>query len=250
MPTTSTAPPPPQAAPSVKSKWRVFATDFDGTIATHGVLAAETEAALRRAKEGGLTMLLVTGREIRDFAGLNVDLGIFDLVVGENGGVLYDPKTGATTLLASPPPPSLVAGLEQRGVTPLWVGQTIISTHEPHEVAVMELIKEQGLELVITFNKGSVMVLPPNVNKATGLAAALERLQIPAAAVIGIGDAENDHAFLSHCGLAVAVANALPSLKEEAHLVTEGIAGAGAVEVIDCYFNGRLEPALPTPPNL
>jgi hydroxymethylpyrimidine pyrophosphatase-like HAD family hydrolase len=248
---TLTAPAAPATSlPEAVKKWRVLATDFDGTIATHGVVAPETEAALRRAREAGLLVLLVTGRETRDFGGLNVDLGMFDLVVGENGALIYDPKTGATTLLAPPPPPALVAELERRGVTPLWVGQSIISTHEPHEVAVMESIKELGLELIITFNKGSVMVLPPNVNKASGLAAALERLQIPASAVIGMGDAENDHAFLAHCGLGVAVGNALPSLKERAHLVTKGIAGAGAVELIDCLLNGRLEPALPTPPNL
>jgi hydroxymethylpyrimidine pyrophosphatase-like HAD family hydrolase len=228
----------------------VLATDFDGTIATHGVVAPETEDALRRVRAAGLLVMLVTGREIRDFGGLNVDLGMFDLVVGENGGLIHDPRTGATTLLAPPPPPALVAELERRSVTPLWIGQTIISTHEPHEIAVVESIKDLGLELIITFNKGSVMVLPPGVNKASGLAAALERMQISASAVIGIGDAENDHAFLAHCGLGVAVANALPSLKEKAHLVTEGIAGAGAVELVDCLLNGRLEPALPTPPKL
>lgn len=246
-------PPAPAAAAGVAplaGKWRILATDYDGTIATHGVVAPETEAGLRRAREGGLMLMLVTGREIRDFAGLNVDLGIFDLVVGENGGLLYDPKTGATTMLAPAPVPALVAELERLGVTPLWVGQTIISTHEPHEVAVIESIKKLGLELAITFNKGSVMVLPPGINKASGLTAALEHLQMPASQVVGIGDAENDHAFLSHCGMAVAVANALPSLKAEAHLVTQGKAGAGAVELIDAMLTGRLEPALPTPPKL
>jgi hypothetical protein len=51
--------------------------------------------------------------------------------------------------------------------------------------------------------------------------------------VAGVGDAENDHAFLSRCECAVAVANALPTLKERADLVTEGARGAGVAELID-----------------
>ena len=78
-----------------------------------------------------------------------------------------------------------------------------------------------GLELQIIFNKGAVMVLPPGVNKATGLAAALERMKLSPLNVVGIGDAENDHAFLRACGCAVAVANALPMVKEDATIVTE-----------------------------
>lgn len=232
------------------SKWRVLATDYDGTIATHGVVSAATEEALIRARQGGLTLLLVTGREIRDFTSLNLDLSLFDLVVGENGAVLYDPKTCAISLLAPSPPPELVAELKRRNVAPLWVGHTIISTQEPYEVDVIESIKELGLELIITFNKGSVMVLPPNINKATGLAAALEKLQIPAAQVVGVGDAENDHAFLTHCGFGVAVSNALPSLKEKAHFVTQGKAGEGVAELINALLKGQLEPTARTLPTL
>ena len=40
------------------------------------------------------------------------------------------------------------------------------------------------------------MVLPAGVNKATGLAAALAELGLSPHNVVGVGDAENDHAFL------------------------------------------------------
>src|SRR5262249_38659558 len=107
------------------------------------------------------------------------------------------------------------------------------STHEPHEVAVLEAIKELGLELEIVFNKGSVMVLPSGINKATGLAAALEEMGLPNENVVGVGDAENDHAFLRAVGYGVAVANALPKLKEAANHVTSAARSAGVVELID-----------------
>ena len=80
------------------------------------------------------------------------------------------------------------------------------------------------------------MVLPTGVNKATGLQAALAELEIDASQVIGAGDAENDHAFLQICGCSVAVANALPSVKKHARIVTARTHGAGVTEVIDRWF--------------
>ena len=85
------------------------------------------------------------------------------------------------------------------------------------------MIKELGLELEIIFNKGAVMILPSGINKATGLAAALKDLGLSPHNVIGVGDAQNDHAFLRMVGHGVAVANALPEVKDTADYVTQGI---------------------------
>ena len=91
-----------------------------------------------------------------------------------------------------------------------------MATWSPYETVVLETIRDMGLELQVIFNKGAVMVLPSGVNKGTGLAAALEELELSAHNVVGVGDAENDHAFLKVCECSVAVANALPALKERA----------------------------------
>ena len=98
---------------------------------------------------------------------------------------------------------------------------------------MLDAIRDLGLELQIIFNKGAVMILPAGVNKASGLTAGLDELGLSPHNVAGIGDAENDHAFLRLCGASAAVANALPSLKTECDLVTRGGRGAGVVEVID-----------------
>jgi hypothetical protein len=52
-------------------------------------------------------------------------------------------------------------------------------------------------------------------------------------AVVGVGDAENDSAFLKHCGLSVAVANAVPALQAQVHRLTSSNAGAGVAELIE-----------------
>jgi hydroxymethylpyrimidine pyrophosphatase-like HAD family hydrolase len=89
------------------------------------------------------------------------------------------------------------------------------------------------------------MALPADVTKATGLTPALAALGISPRRTIGVGDAENDHVFLRSCGLAVAVANALPSIKEIAHVVTAGARGAGVTELIDRVIKGELDKRLP-----
>jgi len=50
---------------------------------------------------------------------------------------------------------------------------------------------------------------------------------------VGIGDAENDHSFLERCECAVAVANAVPSIRELAAFTTKSEAGEGVAELIE-----------------
>lgn len=218
-------------------RYSTLATDYDGTIAHDGVVDETTVAALRRARDAGLRLLMVTGRELPDLHRTFAHVDLFERVVAENGALLYDPAIHDGRSLTSPPPPELVAELTRLGI-PFSVGRSIVATVEPHEVAVLEAIRRLGLEWHIIFNKGSVMVLPSGVNKATGLTACLEELSLDPRQVVGVGDAENDQAFLSMCGLSVAVANALPSVKAGVDLVTEGARGAGVTELIARLLDG------------
>src|SRR3984893_16653236 len=203
-----------------------LATDYDGTIAEDGVVAEATLEALRELKESGRNLLLATGRQLPDLKKVLPEIALFNLIVAENGGVLLDPKTGEETLLAAEPPQAFLDRLQAREV-PVSVGRCIVATWEPHQNALLEAIRELGLEVQIIFNKGAVMVLPAGVSKASGLEAALALLKLSPHNVVGIGDAENDHSFLRYCGCAVAVGNALPLLKESANFVTEEPRGAG-----------------------
>jgi HAD superfamily hydrolase (TIGR01484 family) len=210
-----------------------LATDYDGTIATDSVVPESTVDALLKVKKSGRKLLLVTGRELPDLQRVFRAVDIFDLVVAENGAVLYAPATREETVLGPSPDPQFVAALERRGVTPISVGRSIVATWEPHQTAVLETIKEFGLELDIVFNKGAVMVLPGGITKASGLESALAKLQLSAINVVGIGDAENDHAFLRACGCSIAVANALDAVKQTADLVTQDARGAGVEQLVE-----------------
>lgn len=213
-------------------RYLALATDYDGTLAHHGAVDGETIEALRRLAASGRKLILVTGRQIDDLLHVFPEVTIFDQVVGENGALIYRPERRELRALAEPPPAQFVEALRKRGVEPLAVGHVVVATVQPNEAVALEVIRELGLELQVIFNKGSVMILPASVNKATGLAAGLGELQLSAHNVVGIGDAENDHAFLAMCECGVAVANALDSLKAHADLVTKGRASEGVREVI------------------
>ena len=213
--------------------YQAFATDYDGTLATDGQIDEPTLAALQALRASGRRLILVSGREHADLLRVFPYLHVFDRVVSENGAVLVRPGEGDVVPLAEPPPRKLVEGLRQRGVSPLSWGDVIVSSWEPNEKTVLETIRDLGLEHQVIFNKGAVMVLPPGVNKATGLRAALKDLKLSPHNVVGIGDAENDLAFLNLSGCAVAVANALPSIKEIADVVTSGARGDGVREIIE-----------------
>jgi HAD superfamily hydrolase (TIGR01484 family) len=210
-----------------------LATDYDGTIAHDGIVEEATIAALQRLRKGARRLILVTGRELPDLQRALPALDLFDLVVVENGAVLYDPANHEEHILAERPPAEFVARLRALGVDPLSVGRVIVASWEPNEAKVLSAIRELQLDLQITFNKGAVMVLPVGVTKASGLLAALKRLGLSPINCVGVGDAENDLAFLDQCGLSVAVANALPSVKERAALVTDASRGAGVAELVD-----------------
>jgi HAD superfamily hydrolase (TIGR01484 family) len=217
----------------MKMRYVALATDYDGTIAHHGHVDAVTIAALQRLRESGRKLLLVTGRELSDLLRVFPEAGIFDLIVAENGAFLLYPLSREVRMLASPPPQSFPQLLRQRGVNQLSVGRVIVATQEQYETVVRQTIAELGLDLQIILNKGSVMVLPYGVDKASGLRAALDELALPLDAVVGVGDAENDYAFLEICGCSVAVANALQSVKDRSTFTTASGHGTGVCELIE-----------------
>jgi len=208
-------------------RYRVLAADYDGTLATHGRVDDATLEALRGLRATGRKLILVTGRALDELLEVFPHAALFDRIVAENGALLYRPEGGLTTPLAQRPAESFVTALQRRGVGPISVGRVVVATWEPHGRVVQDVIRQLGLPYHVICNKRAVMVLPAGVDKATGLTTALAELAISPQAVVAVGDAENDHSFLALCGCAVAVANALPALKERADFVTSGAMGRG-----------------------
>ena len=222
---------------------RALACDYDETLASAGKIGPQALQALARLKAWGGKIILVTGRELDDLRKVCPRMDLFDFIVAENGAVLFRPATAHTRSLAAPPPDNFVQALRQQGVEPLSVGLAIVATTREHYDAVEETIARMALDLDLIFNRSSLMLLPPGVNKGTGLRLALEELRLLPQNVVGVGDAENDDSFLAICGYYVAVANAIPTVQKAADLVTDRAYGAGVAEVIDRILAGDLWPS-------
>src|SRR5262249_25726906 len=91
--------------------FEALATDYDDTLAQFGRTDAPTLQALQRVKRSGRKLILVTGRLLPDLKRVFPEIAIFDLVVAENGALLYDPHGDQETVLAEPPPEDFVATL-------------------------------------------------------------------------------------------------------------------------------------------
>jgi hydroxymethylpyrimidine pyrophosphatase-like HAD family hydrolase len=207
---------------------QALVTDYDETIATDGVVSAQTLAALARFRGSGRKLILNTGRVLRDLTSVFSKLALFDLVVVENGAVLYDPHVPLQTLLAPPPPQALLDALRRRSI-PMLVGEVALETSSSYLIPIREAIEESGVPRDLAFNKSSVLILPPGVDKGSGLRAALGQLGISPEHAAGIGDAENDHALLAACGLAVAVPHAIPALKQQAGVILSAVELIGRI---------------------
>jgi HAD superfamily hydrolase (TIGR01484 family) len=228
-------------------RYLALATDYDGTLATDGRVPDHVVSALERLRASDRRLLMVTGRELDELQTVFDRFDLFEWIVAENGGLLFSPETKELRPQGDPPPPGFVEDLRRRGVERISVGEVIVATWEPHQATVLDTIKDHGLEHQIVFNKGAVMVLPPNVNKRTGLAAALAEMGVSEHNVVGVGDAENDLGFLAASECGVAVSNALPSVKDEADLVMNADHGDGVVELAEMLLEddlARVDPNL------
>lgn len=214
-------------------RYFALACDYDSTLADHGIVRDSTVDALRRLTASGRKLILVTGRELDDLRQVFPHHEIFDRIVAENGALLYNPASREARALAHPPSSELIRALREAGIAPLSIGTSVVSTSQPHGATVLKVIHDLGLELQVIYNRDAAMILPSGVNKATGFREALADLAISPRDTVGVGDAENDHSLLDACGFGVAVANAIPALKERADFITGEPDGKGVEELIE-----------------
>lgn len=217
-----------------------LACDFDGTLASDGVVPDDVVQALTRVTASGRSLILITGRRLEDLFRVFNHVDLFDYVVCENGGLLYKPSTKVARTLAEPPSKKFIDTLHDHAITP-EIGKVIVATWHPNESKVLDIVQELGLDMHISFNKGAVMILPPGVNKGSGLEAALSEMGLSAHNVVGIGDAENDLSMLAVSECSIAVGNALPSIKDYADITVKQDHGKGVVELIDRLLDNDLK---------
>lgn len=217
----------------------VLATDFDGTISQGDRLAPEAGRALRRWRETGRFAVLVSGRSFEFLRDLQEREQAFDLIVAENGAVLYNAQTDEMRLPFGQVPGDLLDTLARLGV-PLWRGIAIGGTTTRYDDAMWVACRELGLAVHVETNRNEVMLLPPGVSKGAGVLNLLRGEGLSPRNLLAFGDAENDHSLLQMAEVKVAVANAVEGLKSIADYVTAEPGPAGVADFIERYLlDGR-----------
>jgi hydroxymethylpyrimidine pyrophosphatase-like HAD family hydrolase len=213
----------------------VIATDFDGTISDGDRLALEAGRVLRRWREAGRIAVLVSGRPFEFLRDLQEREQAFDLIVAENGAVLYNPYSDEMRLPFGEVPDELVDTLDQLGI-PLWRGIAIAGTTLPYDDAVWVASRELGLAVHVEINRNEVMLLPPGASKGAGLLHLLQNEGLSPRNLLAFGDAENDHSLLQAAEVKIAVANAVEGIQAIADHVTPGVGPPGVANFVERYL--------------
>jgi phosphoglycolate phosphatase-like HAD superfamily hydrolase len=221
--------------------FKALACDYDGTLATNDQIGETTLAALERARQAGVQLILVTGRTFFELIRVCERLDLFDAVVAENGGVLYFPTTGVMRDLGPPPPPRLLAELDRRGV-PFQMGRVVVGTSRAQEPLVREAVASLGVGMEVVYNRAAVMLLPPGVSKGPAVEQTIRALGLSFHDVLALGDAENDLDFFNACGWTACPGNAVTELKDRADWVFPGDDGVAIAAAITGPVLGGLLP--------
>jgi hydroxymethylpyrimidine pyrophosphatase-like HAD family hydrolase len=219
---------------------RVLACDYDGTLATEGVVSPAVVQSLERISRSGIRLILVTGRTREELYTVFDPGSLFAAIVVENGAVVIEAASGEETLLGPRLPRSLVDELRRVGVDPLVVGRVLCSTAVSQRPKLHAAIAKLGIDRQVVRNRDSAMVLPPGISKRTGLEVALRAIGEMPGATVAVGDGENDVALFAVAGVSVAVANAVDVLKARADVVLTRPNGKGVADLADALVAGDL----------
>jgi HAD superfamily hydrolase (TIGR01484 family) len=214
----------------MRSYFRAVALAYDGTLTQGARPDPEVLTAVGEIRRDGRKVVLVTGRIFAELCEVFPDCSDhFDLIVAENGAVVVAARL--TMPLVTAVPTKIDRILRNRGI-PFRRGEVIVATHTVHEAEIRDVLNHCSLDCHLLQNRGELMLIPAGISKAVGLRYALLQLGISPHSTIAVGDAENDLAMLEICEVAVAVENAVASVKERADVVLTEPGGNGVVRFL------------------
>lgn len=249
----------------VESEWKLIALDIDGTTLAQGrTLSDENRKWITTAKELGVDVTFATGRHRRGLVSQYVEeLGIQVPYVTLNGGEVWTPdgKLLARHVLNTRDVLYLYS-LAQEYEIYFWgatVEQGYNSTDFPEaaDIPTFKWIKfgyhstdgqllanlwssleKHGGFTLSNSDPFNVEVNALGVDKAAGLQAVTDFLNICPEQVVVMGDSLNDVPMFRWAGLAVAMGNAQAQVKREAHQLTATCEENGVAQAIRGILTG------------
>jgi phosphoglycolate phosphatase (TIGR01487 family) len=219
---------------------KAFAIDIDGTLTENGGGTIHLPAFqnLRTLEKLGYRIIYVTGRSSIEAYILSVFGGTTKVAVGENGGVITtSPKDH---ILIGNKEKCIIGynilnkNIENVKMTNGFDRMTEIVLERTFDIDKgKKILKENNLDLNLYDSKYAFHINNRGINKATGLAKALDILKINPSETVTIGDSETDIPLFEFCGFSIALNHSDKIVKSKAKHVVSGNEGKGLVEALD-----------------
>jgi len=179
------------------------------------------------------TLGIISGRDLPFLQRVDKSLSnVFSFLIAENGAISYFSDLKKKEVLGKDWSEKAKLIFENSGI-PMHFAEVMFATGIENAPKVSEFLSKSRLEAKLVPNRDSLMVLPPDVDKGTGVAATIQHFGTTRRLFLTcFGDGENDLALFAPADLGVAVANAVDALKKIADVVTENPGGYGVAEYL------------------
>lgn len=223
-------------ARSPKKKILVF--DYDRTLTLEDLVIPDvTRKMLELVRNKSVAILgIVSGRSLSFLESVNDNSSDpFSFLVAENGAVIRG-DSGKVQVIGkewAKRAKDLFAGSDFS----VRFGEIMGATRVEYSSSISQFLESHDLPTSIERNRDSLLLLPPNVGKGSGVLEAISgygpRNDVE---LTSFGDGENDVSLFEPADIKVAVSNAIPELKVLADVVTTQPGGLGVAEYIRNRF--------------
>jgi len=238
-----------------KKEFKLIALDMDGTLLNNQQeISEENRAAIAKAQEQGVHVVLSTGRSLLTCREYAQSLQLSSYLITVNGSEIWD-ESGQLVerKLIDASHIEKMWNLTQDHKLNFWAVTTdkVWRDEFPEDIASQEWLKfgydipddalrEEVLKQIagisdFEISNSSLTNLEINalgINKAKGIMTVCERLGISMDEVIAMGDSLNDMAMIEAAGCGIAMGNAQEAVKEAADWVTDTNVNNGVAKAI------------------
>lgn len=238
-----------------KKEFKLIALDMDGTLLNNQQeVSDENRAAIAKAQEQGVHVVLSTGRSLLTCREYAQSLQLSSYLITVNGSEIWD-ESGQLVerKLIEASHIEKMWNLTQEHKLNFWAVTTdkVWRDEFPEDIASQEWLKfgydipddalrEEVLKQIagisdFEISNSSLTNLEINalgINKAKGIMTVCERLGISMDEVIAMGDSLNDMAMIEAAGCGIAMGNAQEAVKEAADWVTDTNVNNGVAKAI------------------
>jgi hypothetical protein len=234
-------------------KIELLVLDLDGTVFGSSRLLIEEIEKIRQLTDTGVRIIISSGRTLHYVLGIVRCLGINDIVICEEGTIIYDCRND--NLLVNGNSENILILKENLSS---WLPFCIIPREAHHDKNIIlaldrnpridvddfvnevsDVLSEKNLKLNITRSDEMINILPLEIDKGIALTNILKSENINPETVVAIGDSLNDLSTFDSVAYPIAVSNAHELVKKKSVYVSPQKNGLGVCDIIDMILSNN-----------